>query len=910
MTSRLPIRDYTHSRAVVVGTWDYDFLPSLPAAGHSLRRMKRLLTGPLCGWPRDRISIFGNRRIPGNLPDRLITLFENARDVALFYYVGHGQIDADEQLCLGLGGSRTEPHRRSVTSLPFQAVRRALLESPATTKIIILDCCFSGLANSRTNTMAAVPDSVMDKTGGTGAYTMAASSAYATAWYENDPGLAAPQTYFTKYFADLIEKGVPGLPAELRLHHVFTKLRDNLSRDQRPVPDQRSIDAARDFIFAYNAAPPDTQSDTQAELRRLNLRLAEMEAEVLLLRAQQQELGPAADDEKRRQLDLAVREAEREIGETTDSLAAIRAERLPAADAPAHQTAPSREHQPAPARNNPPPPSKDRLRPPAKAPQLPRSKGRRPAPAAARQSPPSANHPEAPAGCTVATAEERLAPAEDRYLAPPSDRLVATAEGRQQSAAEGRQPAPAAGLARVPEQAGPPAEEAIGTAALVTEAGADPAAAESAGRPAAEAAVPSAAKPVVLASKGPAVPGLDDPAADSQAEAPWLAGTGGAPEGPARPAVTRRRALLSLGAAAVVAGASAVAWELNRLGAPSSRTPPRTDRQNTSAPAPSHTPPHPSTKLWQFTAQGPVGSRPTVYGGVVYFGSDDHSVYAVGARSGKQVWRRQTGGVVVSSPAVVDGVVYVGSEDGTVLALDAFTGRPVWTFPTSGPVESSPAVVDGTVYIGSQDGNIYAIGPGGTRKWAVPASPPVNSSPAVDAGIVYIGDNSGVVRAIDAFHGQPVKTFQASGYVDSSPRVSNGLVYFGSSHGYTYALRTGSLKRAWVQPTGSVQFSSPAVAGGTVYIGSHDNAVHALDAQSGTVRWVYRTGGAVDSSPAVTGDTVYVGSDDGNLYALTTRKGHRRWPFRTSGHVFSSPTVVDGVVYFGSDDHNLYAVQA
>lgn len=908
MVSRPPLHDYAHSRAVVVGTWNYDFLPDLPAAGHSLRRMKRLLISPLCGWPRDRISTFGNRRIPGNLPDRLITLFENARDVALFYYVGHGQIDADEQLCLCLGGSRTEPHRRSVTSLPFQAVRRALLESPATTKIIILDCCFSGLANSRTNTLAAAPDNVMDKTGGTGAYTMAASSAYATAWYENDPGLTAPQTYFTKYFADLVEKGIPGLPAEIRLHQVFTKLRDNLSRDERPVPDQRSIDAAREFIFAYNAAPPDTQSDTQAELRELTLRLAEMEAEVQRLRARQQSLGPEADNEQRRQIDLAVREAEREIGETTDSLAAIRAERPSAAEPPAHQPASSREHQPAPAQNNPPAPSKDRLRPPAKARQLPRRKGRRPAPAEACQTPPSANHPAAPAGM-VAPAEERLASAEDRYLAPPRDRLVATAEGRQPPAAKGHPPAPVVGPVRVPKQAGPPAEEAVRAAALVTEESADPAAAGSAVRPAAEAAVPSAAKPVALASEGAAVPGLDDPVGDVQAETPWLAGAGGAPEGSARPAVTRRRALLSLGAAAAVAGVSAVAWELSRAGAPSSRTPPRADRQKTPAPAASHTPPPPGAKLWQFTAQGPVGSRPTVSGGVVYFGSDDHSVYAVGARSGKPVWRHQTSGVVVSSPAVVDGVVYVGSEDGTVLALDAFTGHPVWTFRTSGPVESSPAVVDGFIYVGSQDGNIYAIGPGGTRKWTVPASPPVNSSPAVDAGIVYIGDNSGVVRAIDAVRGQPVNTFQASGYVDSSPRVSNGLVYFGSSNGYTYALRTGSLKQAWVQPTGSVQFSSPAVAGGTVYIGSHDNAVHALDAQSGVARWVYRTGGAVDSSPAVAGDTVYVGSNDGNLYALSTRNGHRRLSFGTSDHVFSSPAVADGVVYFGSDDHNLYAVQ-
>ena len=413
MTSRLPIRDYAHSRAVVVGTWNYDFLPDLPAAGNSLRRMKRLLTGPLCGWPRDRISTFGNRRIPGNLPDQLITLFENARDVALFYYVGHGQIDADEQLCLGLGGSRTEPHRRSVTSLPFQAVRRALLESPATTKIIILDCCFSGLANSRTNTMAAVPDSVMDKTGGTGAYTMAASSAYATAWYQNDPGLTAPQTYFTKYLADLIEIGIPGLPAGLRLHQVFTKLRDNLGRDQRPIPDQRSIDAAREFIFAYNAAPQDTQGDTQTELRKLTLRLAEMEAEVQRLRARQQGLGPAGDDEQRQRINLAVREAEREIGETTAGLAAIRAEQDPPPIAP------------APPGNRPP---EDRLPSPGKSRQIPRLRAHR------------ARQPAVPkTGLRVTPRDDQPAAPTDRQSAPAKGRSPASA-GEHQPASPGNQP--------------------------------------------------------------------------------------------------------------------------------------------------------------------------------------------------------------------------------------------------------------------------------------------------------------------------------------------------------------------------------------------------------------------------------------------------------------------------------------
>ena len=184
MPDLAPLHDYSQSRAVVIGTWDYDHLPPVTAAANSLNRMVSLLTGPLCGWPEGRMLVVANERSPGALPDRLITAFEDIIDVALFYYVGHGQIDMDDQLCLSLVASRTEANRRAATSLPFQAVRRALLDSSATTKIVILDCCFAGLANRPANTLAALPDDVLDKTAGAGAYTMAASGAYTTAWFE------------------------------------------------------------------------------------------------------------------------------------------------------------------------------------------------------------------------------------------------------------------------------------------------------------------------------------------------------------------------------------------------------------------------------------------------------------------------------------------------------------------------------------------------------------------------------------------------------------------------------------------------------------------------------------------------------------------------------------------------------
>jgi hypothetical protein len=248
--------------------------------------MVSLLTGPLCGWPKGRVLAVRNRRSPGGLSDRLITAFEDITDVALFYYVGHGQIDMDDQLCLSLVTSRTEANRREATSLRFQAVRRALLDSPATTKIVILDCCFAGLVNRPANTLAALPDDVLDKTAGAGAYTMAASGAYTNAWFETGADIAKPQTFFTKYLADLVETGIPGEAPDLRLHPLFIRVRDKLSSDRLPVPSERSIDAARDFVFARNAAPPETHQDPDAERRLLTQRLSEAEARRVKERAE------------------------------------------------------------------------------------------------------------------------------------------------------------------------------------------------------------------------------------------------------------------------------------------------------------------------------------------------------------------------------------------------------------------------------------------------------------------------------------------------------------------------------------------------------------------------------------------------------------------------------------------------
>lgn len=66
--------DFSRSRAVLVGTWDYTHLENVPAAKHSFHRMRALLASPLCGgWPRDRVEVVTNRARPGDLRHDLVT---------------------------------------------------------------------------------------------------------------------------------------------------------------------------------------------------------------------------------------------------------------------------------------------------------------------------------------------------------------------------------------------------------------------------------------------------------------------------------------------------------------------------------------------------------------------------------------------------------------------------------------------------------------------------------------------------------------------------------------------------------------------------------------------------------------------------------------------------------------------
>ena len=350
------------------------------------------------------------------------------------------------------------------------------------------------------------------------------------------------------------------------------------------------------------------------------------------------------------------------------------------------------------------------------------------------------------------------------------------------------------------------------------------------------------------------------------------------------------------------------------------------------------------TLAWKFRAGQGINSSPAVGDGLVYFTSLDGNFYALTEESGEVKWKFATGGerrftasgihgiqpatetmpdpfdVFLSSPALSGGMVYFGSGDHNVYALDAKTGSLQWRFGTGDVVHATPAVADGVVFIGSWDRNFYALNAGsGALLWKFQTGDDpkshnqigLASSATVTDGVVLFGCRDGHFYAVDEKTGQ-MKWSEDNhmGWVIASPAVSGGAVYFPTSDGTQFkAIEIATGKLRWRTVNKAISFSSPAIAGGAVYFGLHDGWVRALDLKSGTLKGEFQTEGNRQNSakyidkkgeinmaaiyPDSTLDGIMVGLD--RMYSL--------------GSVLSSPVIAAGVAYFGSADGNLYAVR-
>src|SRR5215831_1788027 len=193
--------DPARSRALLVGVSAYRNMAAdrqLPTVEAGLYRLADLLCDEqIWGLPAGHCTVLHQPASADDIVTALRAAAAQAHDALVFYYAGHGLMDPavrDGELHLAMPDAY-EPGGTHL-AMGYMHVRRELAMSRGSWRMVILDCCWSGLALPAGVTGAAAVD-------GTAVLTATAATRKALA----PPGERYPA--FTGALIDTLGSGIP-----------------------------------------------------------------------------------------------------------------------------------------------------------------------------------------------------------------------------------------------------------------------------------------------------------------------------------------------------------------------------------------------------------------------------------------------------------------------------------------------------------------------------------------------------------------------------------------------------------------------------------------------------------------------------------------------------------------------------
>ncbi|MEU6611544.1 caspase family protein [Streptomyces shenzhenensis] len=233
------------SRAVLVGTSRYEHLEQLPAVSNNVQALAGLLCGPLSlQLPARHVTVVENPVAAHAVVGAVRQAAAEASDTLIVYFAGHGLVDAQDQLVLAL------PHTefgRIETGLPYDWVRQVLLlDSRAERHVVILDCCYSGLALGRMSAGTGLADQAAVE----GSFLLAAAAETRTALAP----VGETYTAFTGALLEALRQGIPGGPALVDLGALYRHLRLTMEARGHPAPQARDRNSGAQVALGRNHA--------------------------------------------------------------------------------------------------------------------------------------------------------------------------------------------------------------------------------------------------------------------------------------------------------------------------------------------------------------------------------------------------------------------------------------------------------------------------------------------------------------------------------------------------------------------------------------------------------------------------------------------------------------------------------
>lgn len=169
-----------------------------------------------------------------DLKDHIEKLFQTEAEIALFYFAGHGHIEATGGYLLATDS------RRGDEGVSLSEILTLANNSPAKNKVIVLDSCHSGIAGS-------APSEGQLATLAEGLTVLTASTKDQYATEENGRGI------FTTLFVDALNGSAANLTGDITPGSVYAHIDQSLGAwEQRPVFKTN----VKQFVSLRKVSPP------------------------------------------------------------------------------------------------------------------------------------------------------------------------------------------------------------------------------------------------------------------------------------------------------------------------------------------------------------------------------------------------------------------------------------------------------------------------------------------------------------------------------------------------------------------------------------------------------------------------------------------------------------------------------
>jgi hypothetical protein len=221
------------SECVLIGVDDYMPLRRLPAVRRNVAQLKDVLADPAGVWgiPGDRLHTVEYPRSAADILDVVSAAATKATDTLLVYFAGHGLYHPDEKLLLALPDATGKDDEHTVR---WKQLAEVIQHSNAARKVVVLDCCYAGLALGG---QAAAPPELGEVARAQGVYVLAATQ-------KHEEASAPDGEEYTAFTGELLRVLHDGIPADppggefLNLNAVHQEVRDALRKKHRPQPDR------------------------------------------------------------------------------------------------------------------------------------------------------------------------------------------------------------------------------------------------------------------------------------------------------------------------------------------------------------------------------------------------------------------------------------------------------------------------------------------------------------------------------------------------------------------------------------------------------------------------------------------------------------------------------------------------